>query len=92
LALFTFEQVEERISGLLTAWTVYELTTAVIGRAVSAARRHQMNYWDAQIWAVARLNGLATILSEDFADGSAVEGVRFVNPFAAGFELGRWLA
>jgi hypothetical protein len=31
------------------------------------------------------------VLSEDFASGSILEGVRFVNPFAGGFSLDAWL-
>jgi predicted nucleic acid-binding protein len=50
-----------------------------------------MVYYDAQIWAVARLNQVTTIFSEDFNDGQVVEGVRFVNPFAAGFLLEDWV-
>jgi predicted nucleic acid-binding protein len=45
----------------------------------------------AQLWASARLNQIPTIFSEDFASGSTLDGVRFVNPFAAGFSLDAWL-
>jgi hypothetical protein len=34
--------------------------------------------------------GVATIFSEDFASGSTLEGVRFVNPFAPDFVLDQW--
>ena len=50
-----------------------------------------MSYYDAQLWATARLNQVPIIFSEDFAAGSVVEGVRFVNPFAEGFALNSWL-
>jgi len=50
-----------------------------------------MSYWDAQIWASARLNQIPLILSEDFDAGAIIEGVRFVNPFAGDFELDDWL-
>lgn len=43
---------------------------------------------DAQIWAAARLHGLSLILSKDFDLGAVIEGVRFANPFAAGFDWG----
>lgn len=39
------------------------------------------------IWAAARLNQIPVVLSEDFASGSTVEGVTFVDPFAEGFRL-----
>jgi predicted nucleic acid-binding protein len=48
--------------------------------------RYQLSYYDAQIWAVARLNRIPLVLSEDFSDGSVIEGVRFANPFADGFD------
>ena len=40
-----------------------------------------------QIWASARLEGIDVVLSEDFASGTEIEGVRFVDPFAPGFAL-----
>jgi len=35
----------------------------------------------------ARLNQIPAILTEDFADGGVLEGVRFVNPFADAFDV-----
>jgi predicted nucleic acid-binding protein len=40
-----------------------------------------MSYWDAQIWATAKLNQIPRVLSEDFSHGCRVESVEFVNPF-----------
>ena len=37
------------------------------------------------VWAAAKLNGVANVLSEDFQDGGLIEGVRFLDPFAPGF-------
>jgi predicted nucleic acid-binding protein len=51
---------------------------------------HSLAYYDAQIWATARLNQIPLIFSEDFQDGQTLEGVRFVNPFSAQFELRDW--
>jgi hypothetical protein len=34
---------------------------------------------------------LPIVLSEDFSAGTALEGVRFVNPFAGDFDLDAWL-
>ena len=36
------------------------------------------------------LNGVPNVLSEDFSDGTLVEGVRFLNPFVEAFNLA-WL-
>ena len=50
-----------------------------------------MSYWDAQIWATAKLAGLVAVLSEDFNSGATIEGVTFANPFAPEFDLRDWL-
>jgi predicted nucleic acid-binding protein len=46
-----------------------------------------MSFWDAQVWAVAKEGGVSYLLSEDFDDGAVVEGVRFVDPFTASFDI-----
>ena len=56
----------------------------VVLEALRGVIRYRFSYYDAQIWAVARLNHVPVVLSEDFAEGSEVEGVRFENPFARG--------
>ena len=66
---------------------VHPLTPAVVLEAVRGVRDHQFAYYDAQIWAVAKLNQVSVVLSEDFASGSTVEGVTFVDPFAEGFDV-----
>jgi predicted nucleic acid-binding protein len=48
---------------------------------------YQFSFWDAQIWAAARLNHIPVVLSEDFNSGAVIEGVRFVDPFEQDFEL-----
>jgi predicted nucleic acid-binding protein len=50
-----------------------------------------MTYWDAQVWASARLNQIPIVFSEDFGDGVMIEGVKFVNPFGSDFNLEAWL-
>jgi len=69
-----------------TAFTVYDTTAAVVQEALRGVVRYQFSYYDAQIWAVARLHQIPVVLSEDFSDGQVLEGVRFVNPFADGFD------
>jgi predicted nucleic acid-binding protein len=67
-------------------WKVIDVTAPVILAAARAVRDHQLNFWDAQLWAAAKVHGLATIFSEDFNSGSTLGGVRFVNPFEPGFQ------
>jgi predicted nucleic acid-binding protein len=50
--------------------------------ALRGVVRYRLSYYDAQIWAVARLNHVPVVLSEDFSAWSEIEGVRFENPFA----------
>ena len=68
------------------------VTAPVVIAAGHAVRDHNLSFWDAQLWAVAKLNQFDTILSEDFQAGSRLGGVRFVNPFAADFQESNWLA
>lgn len=69
------------------AFPVFALTPAVVLEAIRGVRDHAFSYFDAQIWAVARLNQIAIVLSEDFPTEATVEGVRFVNPLSETFDL-----
>ena len=51
--------------------------------AVDAVSRHGLSFWDALIWAVAKAADIPTIYSEDFQHGRQIEGVQFIDPFAA---------
>lgn len=68
---------------------VYYLTPMIVLEALRGVRDHQLSYYDAQIWASARLNQTPVVFSEDFNPGS-LEGVRFVNPFLLDFDLDLW--
>ena len=84
-------QAIEQIDRFQTLWPVFLLTPLIVTEAARAVRDYQLAYYDAQIWATARLNGVPVIFSEDFQTGRTLEGVRFVNPFADGFRLDEWL-
>lgn len=75
----------------MRAFPVYELTAQIVLEAGRGCRDHNLAYYDAQIWAAARLNQLTAVFSEDFQDGLVLEGIHFANPFAAGFEIGEWV-
>ncbi len=62
----------------------------VVLEALRGVRDHQLSYYDAQVWATARLNQVPVIFSEDFKPNATLEGVRFVNPFASDFVLENW--
>jgi predicted nucleic acid-binding protein len=78
-------------AGLFTRmWPIFDLTPLIVLEAARGARDHGLPYYDAQIWAAARLNQVTVVFSEDFSDGQVLEGVRFVNPFSADFRLEDW--
>jgi predicted nucleic acid-binding protein len=81
----------DRIKNLVWAWSVLDITPLIALEAARGASQHQLRIWDAQIWATARLNQIPIVLSEDFSDGTAIEGVRTLNPFTTSFRLHDWL-
>jgi predicted nucleic acid-binding protein len=81
----------DRVKNYLQSWTTLDLTGMVVLEAVRGVRDHQFNFWDAQIWAVARLNQVAVVFSEDFNVGAVIEGIRFANPFAEDFQIEEWV-
>ena len=62
------------------------LTAAVVLEAVRGVRAHGLSYYDAQVWAVAKLGQIPVVLSENFDAGSVLEGVSFLNPFDRAFD------
>jgi predicted nucleic acid-binding protein len=65
----------------LRSWRTLEITRVIVLEAGRGCVRYQMPFWDAQIWATAKLNQIPQVLSEDFQHGRTIEGVEFVNPF-----------
>lgn len=82
-----FEAARNSVENYLRSWTVFDLTGLIILEAIRGVREHKFSYWDAQIWATARLNQVPVVLSEDFASGSTVEGITFTNPFEEDIDL-----
>lgn len=87
----TFIQATARVEALLQVWTVTPVTELTVLEAIRGVQQYQMSFWDAQIWAAAKLNQATVLLSEDFQDGAFIEGVRVLNPFRSGFALNQWL-
>lgn len=74
----------------MSVYPVFPLTDLIVLEAARGSRDYNLAYYDAQIWATARLNQIGVIFSEDFQDGQMLEGVRFVNPFSPKFKLDHW--
>ncbi len=70
-------------------FTVIPLTEKIVEEALRGVRDYQFSYYDAQIWAAARLHQIPVVFSEDFNPG-VYDNVRIVNPFDATFNLREW--
>lgn len=81
------KQAYDRIQNYLLSWEVLDLTGPIVLEAVRGVSTYKMAYWDAQIWALARLHQIPIIFTEDFNVGAVIEGVRFENPFGEDFDL-----
>lgn len=81
--------VYAQVESISRVFPVLPVTQAVVLEAVRGVRDHRFSYYDAQIWAVAKLGQIPIVLSEDFDTGSRIEGVSFLNPFERGFEVRR---
>ena len=79
--------VQREIERLLLAFPILPLTGPVVLEALRGVREHLLSYYDAQIWAVARLGQVGVILSEDFNPGAVLDGVSFANPLDPAFDL-----
>ncbi len=81
----------DQVSLFTRMWPIFDLTPLLVLEAARGARDHGLAYYDAQIWAAARLNQVTVVFSEDFSAGQILEGVRFVNPFSADFRVEDWI-
>lgn len=84
-APLTVAEATERLHHFARIWPVVPVTAPVVLEAIRGVERYRLSFWDAQIWAAARLGRVGTVLSEDVNPGAVIEGVRFVDPFAEGF-------
>lgn len=82
-----FQAVYEQLEDLSKIFPVLPLEAWVILEALRGVRDHQFSYYDAQVWAAAKLYQVPVVLSEDFSSGATLEGVTFINPFEAEFDL-----
>ena len=84
------DEIMAKINDWQNAFPVFSLTPQIVLEATRGVRDHKLSYYDAQIWASARLNQVPVIFTEDFQDGQALEGIRFINPFAEKFTIEEW--
>lgn len=84
-------QAISQVNLFIRMYPVFDLTPLIVLEAARGVRDYSLAYYDAQIWATARLNQIPTVFSEDFQDGQVLEGVRFANPFTVGFTMDAWI-
>ncbi|HEC63072.1 MAG TPA: PIN domain-containing protein [Candidatus Acetothermia bacterium] len=86
----TKREAYNRVANLIRAWKVLNVTDLIVLEAARAAAEYDLAYWDAQIWATAKLNQVPVIFTED-VPAPSIEGIRYVNPFAAEFHVKEWV-
>ncbi len=69
------------VDRLCRSFTVLPITPFIPREALRGMLTYQLSYWDAQIWAAARLNQVPVVLTEDLPGQQYIEGVRYKNPF-----------
>jgi predicted nucleic acid-binding protein len=74
------DQALQRMQNYVQAWEIVEVTGMIVLEAIRAVQDYQFSFWDAQIWATAKLNQIPVVYSEDFNVGAMIEGVSFINP------------
>ncbi|MDP2234751.1 MAG: PIN domain-containing protein [Actinomycetota bacterium] len=77
----------DQMHRLMRAWPVLPVTEQIVAEALRSHETYQLSYWDAQVWATARVNRIPFVLSEDGWGAPEIEGVRLLNPFEPGFAL-----
>jgi predicted nucleic acid-binding protein len=88
--ILAIQDAVRQATRLADALPVFDQTRLIVLEAGRGVRDHQLSYFDAQIWATARLNQVPTIFTEDFTNGRRLEGVQFLNPLLPSFDLARW--
>ena len=81
-----FEEATVRVERLVHACRTLDLTPAVVLEGCRGSVRHGLSLWDALIWAIAKLNQVPYVITEDAEHGKSIEGVRYLNPFASSFD------
>lgn len=75
------DTIRSDIGVLKRTWKIVAPDADTVSLALIGVEEHQMNFWDAMLWAVAKQHRLTTILSEDGPTGSTVGGVLYLSPF-----------
>ncbi len=71
-----------RVNFYSRTFALVETDLALLLAADDLSARHRVPFWDALILKASARGGAAVCLTEDMQDGTTLDGVRIVNPFA----------
>ena len=71
------------VNDWLNVFNVVSADRSTLVNAMEAVEEHRLSFWDAMIWAVARLAGCSAVLSQDMQDGQRLGGIEFLDPFSS---------
>ncbi len=75
------EEISSFIKELMGIFPIIVSSSSTLPLALKAMEGHDLSFWDAMLWATAKENHCALIISEDFQDNFILSGVRIRNPF-----------
>ncbi|MCW5934491.1 MAG: PIN domain-containing protein [Fimbriimonadia bacterium] len=75
------EEVHLHLTRLTSLCSVVSLTPHLTFEAITAVKKHKLSFWDALIWAAAKISGSRIIYSEDMNHNQEIEGIIIKNPF-----------
>lgn len=71
------------IQDWLNVFSIAAADDTTLVNAMEAVEEHQLSFWDAMIWAVARQANCSIIISEDMQSVQHLGGIEFLDPFAS---------
>lgn len=77
----TAAQAAVHVEDWQALFPVVTSTPGSLRLAMRAVEQHNLSFWDAMQWAVAKQAGATLLLSEDLQHDRELEGVLFRNPF-----------
>ena len=81
------QDAEAQLTAYSQTFPVYDITLPIVLEAARGTTQHQMSYWDAQVWATAKLNQIPYVLTENMQGHETLEGIRFLNPLGKDFDV-----
>jgi predicted nucleic acid-binding protein len=85
--LLTSAEAINCVQNYIASCEVVTINPLIALEALRGFSTHDFQFWEAQIWATARLNQITNVYSEDFNSGVTVEGIKFTNPLSDEFAL-----